>query len=118
MRRPCLSTARRHSSRTVAVATPWPATSCAANNLAAWDVFDSEDEAFALARAANPRPTDATLRHRLVHNLRPQSDGTLTFRYDKELRTNPRALFDHTPDTVGGLAGGNLPGAAGARCRK
>jgi pimeloyl-ACP methyl ester carboxylesterase len=71
-----------------------------ASSLAARDVFGSEDEAFAQARAANPRPTDATLRHRLVHNLRSQPDGTLTFRYDKELRSNPRALFDHTPDQL------------------
>jgi esterase len=68
-----------------------------ASSLAATDVFISEDEAFALARAANPRPTDATLRHRVRHNLRPLPDGTLTFKYDKELRRNPRALFDHTP---------------------
>jgi esterase len=70
------------------------------SSLAAKDVFGSEDEAFAHARAANPRPTDATLRHRLTHNLRPQPDGTLTFRYDKELRRNPRALFDHTADQL------------------
>jgi len=71
-----------------------------ASSLAAKDVFSSEDEAFAQARAANPRPTDATLRHRVTHNLRPLPDGTLTFKYDKELRRNPRALFDHTPDEL------------------
>jgi esterase len=68
-----------------------------ASSLAAQDIFSSEDEAFAHARAANPRPTDATLRHRVTHNLRPLPDGTLTFKYDLELRRNPRALFDHTP---------------------
>jgi esterase len=67
-----------------------------ATSLAASDIFSSEDEAFERARAANPRPTDATLRHRVSHNLRPLPDGTLTFKYDKELRNNPRALFDHT----------------------
>ncbi len=71
-----------------------------ANSLAAKDTFRSEDEAFAQARADNPRPTDATLRHRVTHNLRPLPDGTLTFKYDKELRHNPRALFDHTREEL------------------
>jgi esterase len=70
------------------------------SSLAANDVFSSEDEAFAQARAANPRPTDATLRHRVTHNLRQLPDGTLTYKYDKELRRNPRALFDHTTDEL------------------
>jgi pimeloyl-ACP methyl ester carboxylesterase len=70
------------------------------SSLAANDVFSSEDEAFAQARAANPRPTDATLRHRVTHNLRQLPDGTLTYKYDRELRRNPRALFDHTPDEL------------------
>jgi pimeloyl-ACP methyl ester carboxylesterase len=35
-----------------------------------------------------------------MHNLRPLPDGTLTFKYDKELRRNPRALFDHTKDEL------------------
>jgi esterase len=54
--------------------------------LAANDVFGSEDEAVAQARAANPRPTDERLRHRVAHNLRPLPDGTLTFKWDKALR--------------------------------
>jgi pimeloyl-ACP methyl ester carboxylesterase len=66
-----------------------------ANVMAAQDVFGSEDEAFALARAANPRPADAAIRHRLRHNLRPRPDGTLTYKYDPALRV-PRAIFDHT----------------------
>jgi pimeloyl-ACP methyl ester carboxylesterase len=70
------------------------------SSLAANDVFGSADEAFAQARAANPRPTDATLRHRVTHNLRQLPDGTLTYKYDAELRRNPRALFDHTPDEL------------------
>ena len=70
-----------------------------ASSMAADDVFESEDEAFARARAANPRPTDATLRHRVSHNLRPLPDGTLTFKYDKALRS-PGALFDHTQDEL------------------
>jgi pimeloyl-ACP methyl ester carboxylesterase len=71
-----------------------------ANSLAAKDTFSSVAEAFAQARAANPRPADATLRHRVTHNLRELPDGTLTFKYDKELRRNPRALFDHTQDEL------------------
>jgi len=71
-----------------------------ASSLAAKDVFSSEDEAFAQARAANARPADATLRHRLRHNLRLLPDGTLTFKYDSALRRNPRALFDLTPDQL------------------
>jgi esterase len=71
-----------------------------ASSLAANDTFRSEDEAFAQARAANPRPADATLRHRVRHSLRPLPDGTLTYKYDKELRRNPRALFDRTPDQL------------------
>jgi pimeloyl-ACP methyl ester carboxylesterase len=71
-----------------------------ASSLAAKEIFSSVDEAFAQARAANPRPTDATLRHRVTHNLRELPDGTLTFKYDKELRRNPRALFDHTQDEL------------------
>jgi pimeloyl-ACP methyl ester carboxylesterase len=70
-----------------------------ASSLAANDVFGSENEAFAQARAANPRPTDATLRHRVSHNLRPLPDGTLTFKYDKALRS-PRAIFDHTQEEL------------------
>jgi esterase len=70
------------------------------SSLAANDVFSSEDEAFAQARAANSRPTDATLRHRVRHNLRQLPDGVLTYKYDKELRRNPRALFDHTSDEL------------------
>ncbi len=50
------------------------------------DVFRSEDEAVAHARAANPRPTDESLRHRVSHNLRPLPDGTLTYKWDKALR--------------------------------
>ena len=66
-----------------------------ASALAAKDTFSSEDEAFAQARASNPRPTDDRLRHRVSHNLRMLPDGTLTFKYDKALR-DPRNLFDLT----------------------
>jgi esterase len=71
-----------------------------ASILASKDIFNSADEAFAQARVANSRPTDATLRHRVTHNLRPLPDGTLTYKYDRELRRNPRVLFDHTKDQL------------------
>jgi pimeloyl-ACP methyl ester carboxylesterase len=64
-----------------------------ASALAAKDTFSSEDEAFAQARARNPRPTDDRLRHRVARNLRALPDGTLTFKYDKAL-SDPRNLFD------------------------
>ncbi len=64
------------------------------SSLAATDTFSSENEAFARARAANPRPTDQRLRHRVSHNLRSLPDGTLTFKYDKALRDDPGNLFD------------------------
>jgi esterase len=57
-----------------------------AASLARNDVFGSEDEAVAQARAANPRPTDETLRRRVSHNLRPLPDGTLTYKWDRVLR--------------------------------
>lgn len=71
-----------------------------ASSMAARDVFSTEDEAFAQARAANARPADATLRHRVTHNLRRLPDGSFTYKYDKALRQNPRALFDHTPEEL------------------
>jgi esterase len=64
-----------------------------AADLAQNDVFASEDEAVAQARAANPRPTDESLRHRVSHNLRPLPDGTLTYKWDKALR-EPGAIRD------------------------
>ena len=70
-----------------------------ASMLAAKDTFSSEDEAFAQARASNPRPTDERVRHRVSHNLRTLPDGTLTFKYDKAL-SNPRNLFDHTAEEL------------------
>jgi pimeloyl-ACP methyl ester carboxylesterase len=65
-------------------------------NLATQDVFESEDEAVAAARAANPRPTDQDLRHRVSNNLRPLPDGTLTFKWDKALRDGRASRDEHT----------------------
>ncbi len=67
-----------------------------ASALAAKDTFSSEDEAFAQARASNPRPTDERIRHRVSHGLRTLPDGTVTFKYDKVLRDDARNLFDLT----------------------
>jgi len=64
-----------------------------AASLARSDVFGTEDEAVAQARAANPRPTDDSLRHRVSHNLRPLADGTLTYKWDTALR-EPGAIGD------------------------
>jgi pimeloyl-ACP methyl ester carboxylesterase len=71
-----------------------------AASMAANDVFGSVDEAVAQARAANPRPTDEALRHRVSHSLRSQPDGTITFKMDKALRTQRGAIFDHTADQL------------------
>jgi pimeloyl-ACP methyl ester carboxylesterase len=57
-----------------------------AAGLASRDIFASEDDAIAQARAANPRPGDETLRHRVRHNLRQLPDGTFTFKWDTALR--------------------------------
>jgi pimeloyl-ACP methyl ester carboxylesterase len=69
-----------------------------ATGLAGPDVFASEDEAVAQARAANPRPSDESLRHRVSHNLRPRSDGRLTFKWDKALRDGTAERDDHCVD--------------------
>jgi esterase len=69
-----------------------------AAGLTAPDTFASEDEAVAQARAANPRPTDESLRHRVSHNLRSLPDGRLTFKWDKALRDGSTERDDHTVD--------------------
>jgi len=56
------------------------------------DVFDTPDEAFFAARAANPRPPDAELRHRIESNLMRRDDGRWTWRYDPALRSPDRPL--------------------------
>ena len=56
------------------------------------DVFADRDEAYQQARAANARPPEAELRHRINHNLMPTADGKWTFRYDTKLRAPDRPL--------------------------
>lgn len=51
------------------------------------DVFASPGEAFAAARAANPRPPEAHHRHRVDCNLMLTEDGRWTWRYDRALRS-------------------------------
>ena len=48
--------------------------------------FATVDEAFAYLRTNNPRYTDAMLRHRATHGLRPVPDGGFTWKYDRGLR--------------------------------
>lgn len=60
------------------------------------DLFDSPEAALAVARAANPRAPEETLRHRVTNGLLLTGDGRWTYRYDKALRdpANPRPLAD------------------------
>jgi pimeloyl-ACP methyl ester carboxylesterase len=52
------------------------------------DIFATPEEAVSAGRAGNARADEAELQHRTQNNLMLQDDGTWTFRYDKELRTN------------------------------
>lgn len=54
------------------------------------DVFDTPDEAFAVARAGNRLAPDAELRHRVDNSLMLRDDGRWTYRYDKALRDPAR----------------------------
>lgn len=54
------------------------------------DVFESSDEAFAAARAGNPRAPEAELRHRVLNGLMLREDGRWTYRYDRALRDPAR----------------------------
>jgi len=55
------------------------------------DTFADRDEAFAAARAANPRPPEDHHRHRVDHSLMRTQSGDWTYRYDRVLRS-PSAL--------------------------
>ena len=54
------------------------------------DIFDDPEDAVRAARAANPRPPDAELRHRVLNNLMQTDDGRWTWRFDKALRAGGR----------------------------
>lgn len=63
------------------------------------DIFASREDAFAAARAANPRPPDAHLRHRVYYNLMRTEDGRWTYRYDRALRS-PSTLRPRDPEAA------------------
>jgi pimeloyl-ACP methyl ester carboxylesterase len=52
--------------------------------------FADPEEAVTAARAANPRPPEDALRHRVLHNLKQDADGRWVFRWDPKLRDMPR----------------------------
>jgi pimeloyl-ACP methyl ester carboxylesterase len=66
----------------------------------AQSVFKSPEEAFQVARAANHRPADDNLRHRVTNNLTQRSDGTWTFRYDPALTSNDPPVRRPDPSTL------------------
>ena len=51
--------------------------------------FENLEAAVAFARAANPRYTEAMLRHRVLHGTRPAAGG-LVWKYDRALREQVR----------------------------
>jgi pimeloyl-ACP methyl ester carboxylesterase len=63
------------------------------------DIFASRDEAFAAARAANPRPPEAHHRHRSDYSLMRTEDGAWTYRYDRALRS-PNTLRTRDPEAA------------------
>lgn len=69
----------------------------------AGDVFESEDAAFAQARAGNAIAREDVLRERVVANLRPADGGGLTFKWDKALRDGSAVREDFGPDELWSL---------------
>lgn len=67
------------------------------------DTFDDPEEAVRAARAANARPPEAELRHRVLNNLMQRPDGRWTFKYDAVLRSPDRPL--PRPDEADAWAG-------------
>ena len=63
------------------------------------DVFESRDEAFAIARAANSVPPEAHHRQRSDNALMRTEDGQWTYRYDRALR-QPRTLRPRDPEAA------------------
>jgi esterase len=64
------------------------------------DVFASEEEAVAQARAANPIPRDDVLRERVLANLRPADGGGVTYKWDRALRDGTAVREDHGTDEL------------------
>lgn len=77
-------------------------------SVVASDVFDTEEEAFQRARAANERAPDDHLRHRVINNLMKLQDGRWTFRYDRALRDasiqRPRPSTEEAWQAVANIA--------------
>ena len=67
------------------------------------DVFDDPEEAYRAARAANARPPEAELRHRVMSNLMQRDDGRWTWRYDTALRAPDRPLPRPDPEVAWAL---------------
>jgi pimeloyl-ACP methyl ester carboxylesterase len=61
--------------------------------------FESLEDAYRYARAANPRQDDALLRSRIAHAVRPLPDGGVTWKYDRAIRDAVRSgrFSDPTP---------------------
>ncbi|HEY3797105.1 MAG TPA: alpha/beta hydrolase [Caulobacteraceae bacterium] len=57
------------------------------------DVFESREEAFARARAANALPPEDHHRQRIDANLMRTEDGKWTWRYDRALRSDSRRVL-------------------------
>lgn len=70
------------------------------NGLRNQDIFRDPEEAFQVARRANPRPPDDELRARTRYGLKQLDDGTWTFRYDVALRNGSGARVMPTQDEV------------------
>ncbi len=60
-------------------------------SVSAPDVFDTPEDAFVAARAANPVPPEDALRHRIRNNLLLRPDGRWTWRWDPALRGSGRS---------------------------
>ena len=67
-------------------------------NLQGPDTFGTVDEALTEARRWFPRADDTLLRLRVEHNLREQSDGSLTWRTASEVRRGTAPRDDHTAE--------------------
>jgi esterase len=63
------------------------------------DVFPTREDAFVLARVANPVPRDEVLRDRVYANLKP-ANGGFTFKYDVALRNGSAIREDFEADEL------------------
>ena len=61
------------------------------------EAIESEEWAVETAMAANPRADVGELRHRIKHALRREPDGTLTWKYARDLREMMRRGGRHEP---------------------